>query len=181
MHFVLEVFDLQLLWFPGDQCKRACESSSVQESSVSESHFLWDGPVAGDRAILGWKGVHEKPFLDEDPWVSSVTLGAFSKPRLKLPVGASSEMHSHGHEVWACLPILPAQKVSFGSCCPSLSSLEDFQQGNKKVFLSWTNIYITNIQCLCLVTNIPACKWEAFLGKGGTGNREVIHSYHCIC
>lgn len=60
------------------------------------------------------------------------------------------------------LPILPAQKFSFGSCCPSLSSLEDFQHGNKKVFLCWANIYITNIKYLCLVTNIPACKRKAF-------------------
>lgn len=106
---------------------------------------------------------------------------SLSKPRLKLSVGTHSGGHFHRHVVWTCLPVLPAQKVSFGSCCPSLSSLEDFQQGNKKVFLCWANIYITNIQCLCLITNIPACKWEAFLGKGGTGNREVIHSYHCIC
>lgn len=84
-------------------------------------------------------------------------------------------------DLWAYLPILPAQKVSFGSCCPSPSSLEDFQQRNKNVFLCWANIYITNIKCLCLVTNIPAWRWEAFLGKGGTGNRGVIHSYHCIC
>lgn len=135
MHFVLEVFDLQLLWFPGEQCKRACESSSLWERSVNKSPFLWDGPVAGDyREVIGvegdvWGGI--------PAWGSLTVLSdpsSPSKPSLKLSVGTHSGGHCHGHVVWACLPILPAQKVSFGSCCPSLSSLEDFQQGKKRCF-----------------------------------------------
>lgn len=75
----------------------------------------------------------------------------------------------------------PAQNVSFGLCCPSAPSLKDFRQGNKKVFLCRANIYIPNIWCLCLVTNISARKWEAFRRKGGTGDTEAVLSCHCIC
>jgi len=98
---------------------------------------------------------------------------SLSKPRLKLGAGHTWwGPLSHGPVAWSCLPISPAQKISLGPCCLLPPSLKDFQQGNKKVFLCWANIYITNIWCLCLVTNISACKWEAFLRKGGTGKHR---------
>lgn len=87
MHFVLEGFDLQLLWFPGDQCKRACESSCLWERSVNKSHFLWDGPVTGDyREVIGVEG---DAWGAIPAWGSPTVLSdprSPSKPRLKLSV-----------------------------------------------------------------------------------------------
>lgn len=51
--------------------------------------------------------------------------------------------------------------------------------GNKKVFLCWVNIYITNIKCFGLVTNICVCE-RRFSERVGHKAPRLSYPVACI-